>query len=123
LDLASTALDHARAQAMFAPLVDAELPSADLRLLRTHLSDCAQCQVGLERYERAVQLMRQAPPAKVPGSFASVVLRRVRRRRRSAMASAVQGARFFEHVSIPAEAAIPIVIAAVAAAILLFALP
>jgi anti-sigma factor RsiW len=122
LDLASTALDHARAQAMFAPLVDAELPSADLRLLRTHLSDCAQCQVGLERYERAVQLMRQAPPAKVPGSFASVVLRRVRKRRRSAMASA-QGARFFEHVSIPAEAAIPIVIAAVAAAILLFALP
>ena len=120
MDLASTALDHARAQAMFAPLVDAELPSTDLRLLRTHLSDCAQCQEGLERYERAVQLMRQAPPAKVPGSFASVVLRRVRKRRRSAMA---QGARFFEHVSIPAEAAIPIVIAAVAAAILLFALP
>jgi anti-sigma factor RsiW len=107
---------------MFAPLLDAELPAWDEAALRTHLSDCARCQQGLARYQRAVELLREAPRARAPAGFATRVLRRVRRRRR-ALREGPQGARFFEQVSIPAEAAIPIVLAALIAAILVLAAP
>jgi anti-sigma factor RsiW len=119
---ASPSLDHARARELFAPLLDAELPAAEVQLLRRHLSDCPQCQQGFLRYERAVELLRDAKRARAPAGFAARVLQRVRKRRRNSVLGA-QGARFFQHVSIPVEAAIPILLAAAVAAALLFAAP
>lgn len=116
-------LDHARARAMFAPLLDAELPPDEAVLLRRHLSACAQCQRGFARYERTVELLRGAERVRAPVGFAAQVLKRVRKRRRAA-AGGAQGARFFQLVSLPVEAAIPILLAAaVAAAVLLFGAP
>ncbi len=119
----SPSLDHARAQEMFAPLLDAELPADEALLLRRHLSGCEQCQQGLLRYERAVELVRGAERARAPVGFAAQVLKRLRKRRRASVSGA-QGAGFFQQVSLPVEAAIPILIAAaVAAAALLFGAP
>lgn len=119
MEAAVTPLGHSEAQALFAPLVDRELEPGEEAALRSHLDACAECRQGWERYERAVALVRGVARERAPKDFAVGVVRRVRRRRRGAFG--LQGARFFEQVSIPAEAAIPVIIAAIVAAILVFA--
>jgi len=66
-----------------------------------------------------VKLVRSAERESVPADFSSRVLKRVRKRR--ARLFGAQGARFFEHLHIPVEAAIPVLLAvAIAAIVLIF---
>lgn len=121
MNAAAHGLAHNEAQKMFARLVDSDLPAREEAALRSHLDDCAECRRGFEKYERAVALVRSVGRERAPADFANQVMRRVRRRRRGAFG--LQGARFFEEVSIPVEAAIPVILAAIVAAILVFASP
>ncbi|MGI5863037.1 MAG: anti-sigma factor family protein [Myxococcales bacterium] len=114
MNVAAPSLDHERAQALFGQLVDEELAPADEIALRSHLDSCADCQHELERYSRTVSLVRSLEREKAPAELAAQVMKRVRRRRRGLFG--LQGGRFFEQVSVPAEVAVPVVLVAIAAA-------
>ena len=115
-------LGHSEAQGMFSMLVDEELPRQDEEKLLDHLGDCDDCKVSLEKYARAVTLVRKVGREKAPFDFSQQVLKRVRRRRRNAMFG-MQGGRIFEHLNIPAEATVAVILAAVVAAAIIFSLP
>ena len=114
MNLAAPSPDHDRAQALFGQLVDEELAPAEEQALRSHLDACADCQHELERYARTVTLVRSLERERAPAELAAQVLKRVRRRRRGLFG--LQGGRFFEQVSVPAEVAVPVVLIAIAAA-------
>ena len=121
MEAAATLLEHGEAQALFAPMVDHELPLDQEQALRSHLERCPDCQQGFEKYTRAVELVRSVRREKVPDDFTAQVLKRVKKRRRAALFGP-QGGRFFEMVNIPFEAAIAIIIAACLAALIFFLL-
>ena len=116
----ATALGHQEAQALFAPAVDHELPPEKEVALKSHLETCRDCQQGFEKYARAVALVRSVGRERAPADFTAQVLKRVRRRRRSIFGW--QGARFFEHISIPVEAAIAVILAAAIAVVVFYLL-
>jgi anti-sigma factor RsiW len=118
VEAAATLLEHGEAQALFAPMVDHELPPKQEEALRSHLQACPDCQQGFEKYTRAVALVRSVGREKVPDDFTAQVLRRVRKRRRAFFGP--QGGRFFEHINIPIEGSIAIIIAACLAALIFF---
>lgn len=113
MESAATELAHEEARALFAPMVDCELGSGQEEALRSHLSHCRECQQGFEKYLRAVARVRAVGRERAPSDFTQQTLKRVRKRRRSILAG--HGARWHDHVSIPAQVAIPIVIAVVLA--------
>lgn len=114
---AATAMEHREAEALFAPMVDRELAPQQEAALRSHLESCHDCQRGFEKYARAVELVRGVARERAPGDFAQQVLKRVRKRRRGLFGS--QGARWFEHISVPVEAALPVILAAIVAALVI----
>ncbi len=107
---AASTLGHQEAQALFAPMVDHELPPQQEAALKSHLATCEDCQQGFAKYSRAVALVRSVGREQAPADFTQQVLKRVRKRRRGLFGS--QGERFFEQVSVPIEAAILVIIAA-----------
>ena len=112
MEASATLLEHGEAQALFAPMVDHELPPQQEAALKSHLSACHDCQQGFEKYSRAVALVRSVGREKVPDDFTAQVLKRVRKRRRAYFG--LQGARIFEHIGIPIEGAVVVVILAAA---------
>jgi anti-sigma factor RsiW len=117
VEAAATALEHQQAQALFAPMVDHELAPQEEAALKSHLSSCRDCQAGFEKYSRAVALVRAVGRERVPDDFTAQVLKRVRKRRRAYFG--LQGARIFEHIGIPSEGAIIVIIAAALVALML----
>lgn len=111
-------LAHQEAQALFAPMVDHELPPQQEEALKSHLSHCPDCQKGFEKYSRAVTLVRSVGRERVPDDFTQQVLKRIRKRRRGLFGW--QGAHFFDHIAAPVPAAIVILIAAVIATMLFY---
>lgn len=111
---AATHLEHDQAQELFGLFVDQELAPGEQEALERHLDGCADCAADLAQYERTVAAVRSLERERAPRELTAQVMKRVRRRRRSLFAA--QGARFFEHVSVPVEAVVPVVIAAIAAA-------
>ena len=118
MEAAATSLEHGEAQALFAPMVDHELPAQQEEALRSHLMACPDCQQGFEKYTRAVALVRSVGREKVPDDFTAQVLKRVRKRRRTLFG--LQGAQFLERIHIPIEGAIAVIIAACLAALIFF---
>lgn len=117
MHVAEPHLDHERAHALFGLFVDQELAEPDERALRGHLDACKECKSDFERYNHTVSLVRSVERERAPRELAAQVMRRIRRRRRHGIFG-VQGARFFEHVSIPVEAAVPVILVAAAVAVL-----
>ncbi len=106
---------------MFTLLLDEQLAEREQEALLEHLDGCEACAASFEKYSRAVTLVRQVERARVPSDFTQRVMKRVRKRRKRQLFG-LQGGQFFEHVSIPAEAAVPIILAAaLVVAVLLFA--
>jgi anti-sigma factor RsiW len=120
VEAGATSLGHQEAQALFAPAVDHELPPEKEVALKSHLEGCQECQQGFEKYTRAVQMVRSVHRERAPADFTAQVLKRVRKRRRSIFGW--QGGRFFEHISIPVEAAIAVILAAAIAALVIYLL-
>lgn len=107
---------HSEVTGLFSAFVDHELPVAELEKLVVHLESCAGCAEELSTFEETVARVRGLPAVRAPSSFSRMVLRRVRHRsrRQSAVAPFLDGS-----FHLPAEAAIPIVLAAVLALVLL----
>lgn len=106
---------------MFSLLLDERLDEREQEALLEHLDGCERCGTRFDRYAEAVQLVRTMERQRAPADFTQAVLKRVRKRRRRLLFGP-QGGRFFEHVSIPAEVAVPIIlIGALALAVLLYA--
>ena len=120
MNSAATPLEHAQAQELFGLLVDEELAPGEERALKSHLDACAGCKQEFEQYARTVSLVRSLDRERAPRELTAQVMKRVRRRRRRLFGA--QGALFFEHVSVPAEVAVPVVLAVVAAAVVILLL-
>lgn len=104
----------AEVEAAFVSAVDGALPEAEAQRLRDALAGDAELRERFARYERTVTLLREAPRERAPQGLAGLVLRRARRRRFS-----LQVRRLTEAHRFPVEIIVPIVLAAVVAALLL----
>jgi hypothetical protein len=109
-------LTHREAQNLFGAWVDAELGDQEELGLRAHLDDCADCRTGWQRYERVVKGARNLEHIQAPPRLATLIARRVRRRRMGGRALHLAHA----HYRLPAEVIIPILLAAAVAALLFF---
>ncbi|XXF80544.1 zf-HC2 domain-containing protein [Myxococcaceae bacterium GXIMD 01537] len=113
-------LSHREAQALFLALADEELPPPEARAVKTHLEGCEDCRAGWERYEGAVRRVRGVEREQAPPALASLVMTRVRRRRRFGLKGL-----YHAHAQhrLPVEILIPLLLAAAVAAFLLMASP
>ena len=111
-------LGHSEVQGLYSAYVEHELPVGELEKLVAHLESCDGCTVALERFEASFDAVRQLPRERAPANLSRQVLRRVRHRnrRRAAVLPYLTG-----QFHLPAEAIIPIVVAA-AIALLIHAL-
>ncbi len=113
-------LSHHEATSLFPALVDQELADVEQARLREHLDGCDSCRDGWVRYERAVSRVRSLDRERAPAALATVIARRVRRRRvfggkAIAMAQA--------HYRVPFEVIIPLLLGVLVAALLLLIAP
>jgi anti-sigma factor RsiW len=107
---------HQEVTGLFSAFIDHELPVAELEKFVSHVEACEGCAVELEAFEKTVESVRGLQRERAPVAFSRLVLRRVRHRnRRSAAVAPYLNGSFH----LPVEAAIPIVLAAVLALLLL----
>lgn len=107
---------HSEVTGLFSAYVDHELPVGELERFVTHVEACEGCAGELEVFEQTVASVRGLPRERAPSAFSRQVMRRVRHRhrRQAAVAPYLQGS-----FQLPVEAAIPIVLAAALALLLL----
>jgi anti-sigma factor RsiW len=113
-------LSHREARGLFGALLDQELPARDAQRLRLHLEDCGDCRRGWARYEQSVSLVRKSAREKAPPDLAGQILRRVRRRKYNGLQA--QHLAYLYH-RVPIEAAIPVLLGILVAAILVLLAP
>jgi anti-sigma factor RsiW len=106
------ALAHSEVQSLYSAYVEHELPEGELENFVAHLESCQGCLQSLEHFEATFESVRKLPRERAPTMFGRQVLRRVRHRnrRRAAVMPYLAG-----QFHLPAEAIIPIIIAAAAA--------
>ena len=75
------AIPKAELEELFVAAVDETLPERDAARLEAELGESAELKSSFDKYARAVKLLKQAPREKAPVAMASMVMRRVRRRR------------------------------------------
>lgn len=109
-------LSHREAKDLFGAFVDDELGEGEERELRAHLDGCHECRTGWQSYERVVKGARGLDKLRAPPSLATLIARRVRRRRFGSRALHLTQA----HYRLPAEIILPILLAAAVAAMLFF---
>jgi hypothetical protein len=110
-------LSHREARSLFFARAEEELGAEDQRRLAQHLEGCGDCQAGWQRYSATVLSLRRVERERAPPSLSTVVLTRVRRRRREPRA--------VHHVymahRVPIEAAVPLLLGVAVAAFLVLA--
>lgn len=111
-------LSHHDATRLFPALIDQELAEQDQARLRQHLDGCGECREGWERYERAVTRVRSVGRERAPAGLASLIVRRVRRRRSFGLRSLVLAQ---AHYRVPFEVIIPLLLGVLVATVLLLA--
>lgn len=115
-----TQLSHREAKSLFLDALDDELESQEQQRLRAHLDDCADCRQGYQRYARTVDTLRKVRREKAPPTLATMILRRVRRRRLFGQ----KGLHLAHaHYRVPAEAIIPVLLGVLVAAFLVLIAP
>ena len=109
-------LGHTEARDLFSAYVDEDLPEPDEERLLQHLDGCRECHQGLERFEDTIAQVRGLPRNELPAAFSRQVMRRVkhRNRRQRELAAVMVGP-----LRVPVEAALPIMLAAAVAVVLL----
>ena len=113
--MGATHLTHHEARARFLDLADAALSPPEAEAVHSHLRACRDCAAGWQAYAATVQAVRTLPREAAPPSLASDVLARVQRRRQGQRGLALAHAR----LRVPAEMALPLLLAAAVAALLL----
>ena len=113
--MGATQMTHHEARARFLDLADAALPPPEAEAVHSHLRVCRDCAAGWQAYSATVQAVRALPREPAPPTLATDLLRRVNRRRQGQRALALTHAR----LRVPAEMALPLLLAAALAALLL----
>ena len=98
--------------------VDQTLAQGDEVQLKAELDQDGELKAQYERYQRAVKLLREQPREKAPAALASVLMRRVRRRRGLARSATLTA-----NYRFPVEVVIPLLLAALVALFLLISSP
>lgn len=73
-------MDHSEASELFSAYRDKELAPEKAKALEEHLGSCVTCRRDFEKFERAVEGVRNLPPVDAPPQFAAGVVRRLRQR-------------------------------------------
>jgi anti-sigma factor RsiW len=107
---------HEQVQELYSAYVDEDLDTSVEDGFLEHLDGCPDCQGGLERFEKAVAEVRGTPRLRAPTSFSRQVMRRVKQRKRRTEALGW----FAGPLHVPAEAIVPILMAAAAVALIYF---
>ncbi len=110
-------LTKAELERLFVGAADEALADRDAVRLNAELESSPELKVQFEKYRSAIALLKDAPKEKAPPALASLILRRSRRRRFGARATAMQHAQY----RVPVEVLIPILLAVLVAAFLFFA--
>jgi hypothetical protein len=109
------AIPKGELEELFVGAVDEALPNPDADRLKAELEGSPELKASFDKYARAVQLLKSAPREKAPPAMATLVMRRVRRRR-------LFGQRGLHTVHmqyrVPVEVLIPILISVLAVAYL-----
>jgi hypothetical protein len=103
---------------LFVGAADEELPDQEMARLKDELEKSPELKANFDKYMRAVKLLKSDQQEKAPPALASLVMRRVRRRR-------LFGQRGLHtmHMNyrVPVEVLIPILIGVLVAAYFIFA--
>jgi anti-sigma factor RsiW len=75
------AIPKGELEELFVAAVDETLPEGDAARLKAELDGSPELKASFDKYQRAVKLLKGAPREKAPEAMASMVMRRVRRRR------------------------------------------
>ena len=113
-------LSHREAKGLFLAALDEELAEREQKRLRAHLDECQDCRSGWDRYAKVVKRVKKLEREKAPLSLASMIMRRVRRRRifnHRGMFLA------YSNYRVPVEAIIPVLIGVLVAAFLVMMAP
>ncbi len=102
---------------LFVGAIDGALAEADSAQFESELAHDPELQSRFLKYQRAVSTLRNAPKEKAPPGLASLVVRRIRRRRFQMRSRESQQTRF------PAEVVVPMLIAALVALFMLLSSP
>ncbi len=111
-----TELSKAEVERLFIGAADGALEGRDA----DRLEDDPALKLKLSKYQSALKLLKETPKEKAPPALASVILRRVRRRRiwgRNAQAMQLQ------EYAVPMQVIVPILLGVLVAAFLVFAAP
>jgi anti-sigma factor RsiW len=111
-------LSHREAKSLFSALVDDELAPPQAQRLQAHLGRCDECRVGWDRYHRTVERVRGLERERAPDHLASLIARRVRRRRGPKLVHLAH----LRH-RVPVEAIVPLLIGVAVAALLVLMAP
>jgi anti-sigma factor RsiW len=112
-------IDHGVATERFSPYVDRELAPAEERELLLHLETCPACRKEYEAFARALSLVRGAERVRPRPGFERRVVKKLRPRRRRALARSANAVA----VMVSVEAAIPLLIALGVAVLLVLLAP
>ena len=110
-------LKAADIEELFTGAVDGALADRDEVRLREELDEDPELKARFEKYQRAIGLLKGAPKEKAPVALASTIMRRVRRRRVFERRSAQWQQAMYR---VPVEVVIPLLLAAMVAALLVF---
>jgi predicted anti-sigma-YlaC factor YlaD len=113
-------LSHREAKGLFLAALDEDLADREERKLRAHLDSCQDCRSGWDRYAKVIKRVKKVEREKAPKTLASLIIRRVRRRRifnhRGVLAA-------YQNYRVPVEAIIPVLIGVLVAAFLVMMAP
>lgn len=101
---------------LFVDAVDETLPDGDQQRLKAELEGSVELKASYEKYARAVKLLKSAPREKAPDALASMVMRRVRRRRLFGQRGLHTA---YMQYRVPVEVLIPILVGVLVAAFLI----
>jgi len=116
-DVVRRELSQTEVEKLFVEGVDEMLADRDAIRLKAELDADPELKQKYESYARAVKRLREQPKEKAPDALATLVMRRVRRRRGARRLQAHADYRF------PVEVIIPLLLAALVALFLVMAGP
>src|SRR3954466_2027007 len=115
-----TELTKADIEKLFIGAVDDTLADRDAVRLRAKLDDDSELKGKFEKYQKTIALLKKAPKERAPDALASVIMRRVRRRRMWGRNSLHT---MHMQYRVPVEVLIPILVGVLVAMFLFFAAP
>jgi anti-sigma factor RsiW len=111
-------ISKSEAERLFVEAVDGSLPDGDALQWQHDLESDVALKSKFEKYGAAVALLKKAPKEKAPEAMASLILRRTRKRRVKNNSQQILNA-----WNVGAEVLIPILVAILVAAFLVFSNP